>query len=104
MPTTYKDLELSSAERRILRNVLKHKIHRSKQRNPKYEFLFYYSLVTNIPGDPEHYSISYKGRFYLRYYRKDKFRFWFPVAISLVALAFSAVSLAIDVLQIILCI
>lgn len=38
-------------------------------------------------------SITHKGKMYLRYLQSDRIRFWFPIIISITALAISLIAL-----------
>ena len=94
MTTHYKDLELSHAELRILKRLRnKRRIPRSIKERPEYRFLFKYYLIEFADREHQYYSLSDKGRFLLRYRTKDRFRFWFPVVLSILALLISIVSL-----------
>lgn len=51
--------------------------------------------VRNYSG----YVITESGRVAVDDYRKDKFRFWFPTIISIIALILSACSILIDLMK-----
>ena len=87
MSTPYKDLEFSLGQNLILLRLKYFKMRRSKvYLNSRYTFLRKYSLVVSCAPYGEYVTLSDKGRMYLRYRRKDKFRYWIPVVISIVAL------------------
>lgn len=87
MSTPYKDLEFSSRQNMILLRLKYFKMKKSKAYlKPRYVFLRKYGLVESRDLNGEYVTLSDKGRMYLRYRRKDKFRFWIPVIISIVAL------------------
>lgn len=87
MSTPYKDLELSFHELLILCYIKVFRIKRTfLNTKPRYSFLIKYSLVDYWPKDHQYYIINDKGKMLLRYRRKDRFRFWIPVIISIVAL------------------
>ena len=87
MTTPYKDLEFSFSQRLILLRVKYIKIKRSTVNSrPRYKFLRIYSLVDYYPKNHNYFVLSEKGKMYLRFRRKDNFRFWIPVIISILAL------------------
>lgn len=87
MSTPYKDLEFSLRQNMILLRLKCFKMRRGKvYLNPRYTFLRKYGLVETCDLSGEYVTLSDKGLMYLRYRRKDKFRFWIPVIISIVAL------------------
>lgn len=87
MSTSHKDLDLSFSQNLILLRIKYFKIPKAVvYANPKYKFLRKYYLVDYHPTDHTCLTLSDKGKMYLRFKRKDRFRFWIPVAISIVAL------------------
>lgn len=99
MSTDYKDLEFSKAEKGILKSFSNNRrIPLSIKGNPKYAFLFKYYLLDYSDHSHQFYCLSDKARFYLRYNRKDHFRFWFPVVLSILAIIISIVALVATLL------
>lgn len=91
MPTPANELVLSHSQDRIIKSLYKGKsIPAHKIRQTEYCFLAYYSLVKY---DNNSYIISEKGKQYVLTHHKDKFRFWFPTMISIIALIISVISL-----------
>ena len=87
MSTPYKDLEFSFSQRLILLLLKYFKINKNTvYTNRRYDFLRTYSLVDYHPKNHMYLTLNEKGRMYLRYRRKDNFRFWIPVIISVFAL------------------
>lgn len=91
MPTSVNELVLSKKREKILMSLYRGKtISPDKIRSEKYSFLIYYALVTSENGN---YVISEKGVRYILSHRKEKFRFWFPTIISVLALIISVIAL-----------
>lgn len=87
MPTPYKDLELSFLQRLTLLRLKYRKINKNKvYANHKYDFLRKYNLTDYHPKNNNYLILSEKGKMYLRFRRKDNFRFWIPIIISMIAL------------------
>ncbi len=93
----YKDLFLSSSEKRILKRFshIKH-IPKSIHDNPKYNFLFKYYLLDYADSTHSSYRLSDKAHFLIRYELKDKWRFMIPVLISVFALILSIISILLQ--------
>lgn len=87
MPTSFKDLEFSIFQHFIVIRVKYFGISRDSVRtNNNYHFLVQHNLVDYSPKDHTRYSLSDKGKMYLRYKRRNRLRFWIPVIISIIAL------------------
>ena len=88
MPTSFKDLELSRSQYLILKRIsfMKRIKCSTVDSSSKYNFLIRYSLIDYSDQTHLYYSLSDKAKFLLRYRRKERFRFWLPVIISIVAL------------------
>lgn len=97
MSTAHKELDLSLSQIKILRMIKrKGKITKEeviKYKNDKYKFLFYYSLLDNCSDDSASFCLSPKAEAYLRFRRKDKYRFYLPLIISIAALIISVIAL-----------
>lgn len=93
----YKDIELSKSQTKLLKKLSKKTyIPKSIKDNPSNKFLTYYSFLEYYPHDHNYFVLSDNAHFYLRYRHKDKFRFWFPVILSIIALLISVLSLLIS--------
>lgn len=87
MSTSHKDLEFSVFQNLLLLKIRYFGISRNSiQSKPKYKFLRYYSLLDYSPRFYSRYTLNEKGKMYLRYKRRSKFKFWIPVIISIIAL------------------
>lgn len=84
MTTPYKDLEFSLKENLTLIRIKYFKMKKATVfAHSKYDFLRRYSLI-EYSGN--YVILSDKALMYLRFKRKDRFRFWLPVIISIIAL------------------
>lgn len=91
MSTSANDLVLSKKREKILKSLYRgKKLSHEEVYNAKYNFLIYYSLIVE---NGYYYVISEKGIQYILSHKKDKFRFWFPTVVSLLALIISVVAL-----------
>lgn len=87
MSTSHKDLDFSILQNLMLLKIKYFGISKNTvYSNPDYNFLRSYSLLDYSREDPSRFKLSEKGKMYLRHKRKDRFRFWIPVAISIIAL------------------
>ena len=87
MSTPYKDLEFSTHQNIILLRLKYFKMKKSKvYSSQRYDFLRKYALIESLDLNGECITLNDKGLMYLRYRRKDKFRFWIPIIISIAAL------------------
>lgn len=87
MSTHFKDLEFSFFENLILLHLKFFKLSKDKLHNKlQYHFLLKYSLVDYCDNTHTYVTLSDKGHMYLRFKRKDNFRFWFPTILSIAAL------------------
>lgn len=95
--SSHQEMDLSITQVQILRNIkFRGRLSKEKareHRKGKYRFLFYYSLLDQHPTDDMSYCLNPKAESYLRYRRKDKYRFYFPLIISILALAISIIAL-----------
>lgn len=87
MSTPYKDLEFSFFQNMILLRLKYFKMKKNTlYNNPRYNFLQKYALIEYHEPNRDYITLNDKGLMYLRFKRKDKFRFWIPVIISIIAL------------------
>lgn len=87
MSTSHKDLEFSFLQNMLLLRIKFFEIsQKTAKTNQNYQFLFTYSLIEKSRKHPERFALSEKARMYIRYQRRNKFRFWIPVIISIIAL------------------
>lgn len=96
MSIPYQELRFSKKEMRILKRINRQrKISLSKiDKNMfgKYLFLFRYNLIT-IDESGNFYKLSDKGEMYLRYRRESEIQFYLPLALSIIAIIISIISL-----------
>ena len=91
MPLSLQEISLNKAQIKMLKKLFNGKrITRAELSNEKYSSLEYYGLIAVSNGN---YLITEKGKSYLRLTKKESFRFWFPVAISVAALIISIIAL-----------
>lgn len=91
MPLSLQEISLSKAQLRMLKRLSNGvTVKYSEIKKEKYSALEYYSLIGFYQ---EKYQITEKGKSYLRLTKKETFRFWFPVVISVLALIISVIAL-----------
>ena len=91
MSTSANELFLSKERERILLSLFHGKsIPVDKINSERYAFLIYYSLATTENGK---YVISEKGIRYVLSHINDRFKFWFPTILSVLALIISVIAL-----------
>lgn len=87
MGTPYVDLEFNFFQMLVLRYLCFFSISsRLPRKNKSFKFLLKFSLVEYSSHSHLRYCINEKGRMYLRRKRRDRFRFWFPTTLSIIAL------------------
>ena len=72
-------------------------IPKSIQNEPKYKFLFNYYFLEYFDNTYSSYKLSNKAYFWIRYNRKDTWRFAIPVIISILALIISIISILLQI-------
>lgn len=91
MPLSLQEISLNKCQIRMLKKIFNEaKIPYSEIKKDKYSSLEYYSLIT---FSNDKYQITEKGKSYLRHIRKENFRFWVPIIISIAALIVSVIAL-----------
>ena len=87
MDVSHKDLIFSFRQNMILRKINLFGVsQQALWHNKNLQFLRQYKLLERIPNSADRYTLSEKARMYLRYKSQNRFRFWIPVIISIVAL------------------
>lgn len=91
MPLSLQEISLSKSQIKMLKKLFNEsEIPYSEIKKDKYSSLEYYSLITVSNSK---YRITEKGKSYLRHIRKENFRFWIPIIISIAALIVSVIAL-----------
>lgn len=87
MDVSHKDLIFSFRQNMILRKINLFGVsQQALWDNKNLQFLRQYKLLERIPNSADRYTLNEKARMYLRYKSQNRFRFWIPVIISIVAL------------------
>lgn len=87
MSISHRDLDLSLFQHLLLLKVKYLGISKDKvYSNSNYHFLRDQFLVNYSPKNRNRLILTEKAKMYLRYKRRDRFRFWIPVIISIIAL------------------
>ena len=91
MSLSLQEISLNKHQLNMLKKIFKGaKIKYHEIFKDKYSALEYYNLIVFSNGK---YQITEKGKSYLRLVKKDNFRFWFPIIISVIALIISVIAL-----------
>lgn len=104
MNISYKDIELSRTQRKLLKKLKHHTLKESSFSENDLRFLKKYKLIKCLntneafhTGSEPIYIISDTGLMYTRFIPKDTLRTWYPHIVATIALIVSIVAIILSI-------